>query len=344
MNPLRVRVVSYNVLSSQLARSDYYPTYSPRHLRASNRLPIVLEKLDEEIEQKAIICLQEVSQDWAGELHTFFANRGYYLVSGLYGKIFNGYMGCALAWPMDSMKVLTVDISRLSDKRQGGWPKAPKKGMFSKFASRIWTTVRQPLESFGVLQEAPIDHWSMSENRFNILLSVKLQDKNSGKYFFVSTYHMPCAFYAPMVMTIHAEMAAAHVQKLAGDCPHILAGDFNIKPYDSAYTLLTTGKMDVGHPDWPTPKYGMEWMPTAKGMRSAYAASEHGEPDFTNYARAKENEPFIDTLDYIFCSDQWDVAGVKALQTREEALGPFPNLDASEPSDHILIAADFVLN
>jgi 2',5'-phosphodiesterase len=343
MNPSRVRIVSYNVLSSHLARTDHYPTLNPSHLLASNRLPVVLKKLDEEVEKKSIICLQEVSQDWEGELHTYFANRGYYLVSGLYGKKFNGYMGCILAWPTDSMNVLKVDISRLSDKRQGGWPKGPKKGTVSKIISRIVSAVRQPLENSGWLQKPPIDHWSMAQNRFNILLSVQLQEKQSGRSYFVSTYHMPCAFYAPMVMTLHAEMAAKHVQTLAGDCPYILAGDWNFKPYDSAYSLLTTGMMDLGHPDWPTPKHGMEWMPTSKPMRSAYAETDHGEPDFTNYARAKEDDPFIDTLDYIFCSNQWNIDGVKALPTRDQASGPFPNLDVSEPSDHILVAADLSL-
>ena len=79
-------------------------------------------------------------------------------------------------------------------------------------------------------------------------------------------------------------------------------------------------------------------------MRSAYAVAGDGnEPDFTNYARVKEDEPFIDTLDYIFVSEDWTVAGVKALPHREGAGGPFPNLDRGEPSDHILIAADLKL-
>ena len=100
----------------------------------------------------------------------------------------------------------------------------------------------------------------------------------------------------------------------------------------------------VGDPEWPTPKHGMEWSPTSKAMRSAYAVAGNGsEPDFTNYARVKEDDPFIDTLDYIFLSDTWKVTGVKELPHRDEAGGPFPNLDHNEPSDHILIAADLEL-
>lgn len=74
-------------------------------------------------------------------------------------------------------------------------------------------------------------------------------------------------------------------------------------------------------------------------MRSAYAVKNGKEPDFTNYARVKESEPFIDTLDFIFLSDGWDVDNVMELPHRDEAKGPFPNLDVNEPSDHVMIAA-----
>ena len=297
MNSLRVRLVSYNVLSSHLASTYQFPTLNPSHLEASNRLPEVIKKLDREVQKNSIICLQEVSQDWAGNFYSYFFQNNYHSVFQGYGKRFNGYMGCMIAWPSDSIKVLDVDISRLSDKREGGWPVAPKPGFVGKF-KRILSTFREPFEKLGWLSRPAIDHWTMSENRFNILTSVKLEDKNSGKIFFVSNYHMPCAFYAPMVMSIHSEMAAKHIQNLAGSSPYILAGDWNIKPFDSSYQILTTGTMDIGHPNWPTPKYGMEWKPTNKPMRSAYA-DFGGEPDFTNYARVKYQEPFIDTLDYM---------------------------------------------
>jgi 2',5'-phosphodiesterase len=342
--PMNVRIVSYNVLSSHLASASHYPTLNPDHLIASNRLPMVLKKIDEEVTKKAVICLQEVSNDWAGSLHTFFANRGYHLVTGQYGKRFNGYMGVCIAWPAAQMEALDVDISRLSDKREGGWPVPPKE---VEPLEKIWTDIRsfvqKPLINFGLVKKPPIDPWEMSQNRFNILVTVKLKDKNSGASFCVGNYHMPCAFFAPKVMTIHTEMAAKHVQTLAGDMPYILAGDWNIKPIDSTYKLLTTGTMDREDAAYPDPKFGMEWKPTAEAMRSAYAESEHGEPNFTNYARVKEDEPFIDTLDYIFCGKQWEIVGVNPLPHRDEAGGPFPNLDKNEPSDHILIAADLKL-
>jgi len=144
-----------------------------------------------------------------------------------------------------------------------------------------------------------------------------------------------------MVMTIHSELAAQHVQSLASSrsAPYILAGDWNITPDSPTYQLLTTGKLSKDDPTYPSPQHGMEWACTMKEpLRSAYAVSKHGEPNFTNYARVKEQDPFIDTLDYIFLSKDWRVMDVKPIVHRDVANGPYPN--KAEPSDHVLIAAD----
>lgn len=288
-----------------------------------------------------IFCLQELSHDWAGDAHTWFSNRGYHFITGLYGKKFNGYMGVGVAYPTDAFETVNVDISRLADKRVGGWPVEPEPSTSTKLWNGVSSLWKVPLKTIGYDTSPPLDHWQISENRFNILLTVTLRDKSSGKTFCIANYHMPCCFYAPMVMSIHSEMAARHLQDLAGEFPYILAGDWNITPDSATYKLLTTGILEESDETFPTPKYGMEWSPTIQAMRSAYAEKLGEEPDFTNYARIKENDPFIDTLDYIFISKEWKVCSVKELVHREDADGPFPN--AKEPSDHVLIAADLEL-
>lgn len=248
-----------------------------------------------------------------------------------------------------SILFLTKCRFRLADKREAGWPRAPKdQSLFTRIKSKIQRKVKRFLELLRLLPDPKsiTDHWAVSQNRFNVLVTVKLQEKETQKAVCIGNYHMPCAYYAPMVMTIHTDLAARHVQRLAEkskSVPYVLAGDWNIKPEGSSYRLLTTGTMDKGDPEWPTPKYGVDWTPSAKPMRSAYAESEGKEPNFTNYARIREDPPFIDTLDYIFLSPQWKVNGVKSLPHRDESGGPFPNLVAGEPSDHILIAADLEL-
>lgn len=65
------------------------------------------------------------------------------------------------------------------------------------------------------------------------------------------------------------------------------------------------------------------------------------EPDFTNHARIRDTEPFIDTLDYVFLSPGWGVQGVEPIPHRDSVQGPYPTRE--EGSDHVLIAANVVL-
>lgn len=125
-NLLSVRVVSYNVLSSHLAEAAHFHKCHPDHLNADGRLNKIFSKLQEEMGSSSpIICLQEVSQLWAGKFHVFFAQHKYQMITGLYGKKFNGYMGVVLAYPTSIYDVLEVDIATLSDTREGGWPRPP---------------------------------------------------------------------------------------------------------------------------------------------------------------------------------------------------------------------------
>jgi 2',5'-phosphodiesterase len=285
--PLNIHITSYNVLSSHLSEPDHYSTLNPDHLNPINRLPVVLSKLEDEIENQnaSIICLQEVSHDWAGSFHTYFANKGYHMVTGLYGRHFNGYMGVAIAFKLSDYTILDVDISRLADKREDGWPRKPKekssiiRNIYKGIYKSLSSTIKSLYYSLtGKKPKRIIDPWFMSQNRFNQLVTVKLQDKKTKKSFAVGNYHMPCAFYAPQVMTIHTDLAARHVQRLAStsgaavtnddnndenennddetatatttsnssSMPYILAGDWNIKPGDASYNLLTTGMIDKG--------------------------------------------------------------------------------------------------
>jgi len=407
-----VRIVTYNVLSSQLAQASHYPTLNPDHLEADRRLPVVLDKLQRELTTTAhnnnnhhhqtnnvIVCLQEVALDWEGPLHVWFARRGYHVVAARYGKPFNGYMGVLLAWPTATLELVDLDIVRLADQRQD-WPKTATTSTSSsphvwlqQWGRGLWSWIQTVVSSGNDddKEETPPDHWNLSQHRHNQLIAARLRDTRTRQEFVVGTYHMPCAYYCPMAMTIHADMAARFVEQMAErtvvgasktketdddaadddndgkepppsdttsvECiPFVLAGDFNLKPFEPVYNLLTTGHLDRHGPFYPTAavttnsegeETRMEWCPTLqRPLASAYAAFD-AEPDFTNYAKAGDNleePPFIETLDYIFVSPQWKVESVLPIPPRDEAQGPFPNLDVNEPSDHVLIAADLVLS
>lgn len=97
------------------------------------------------------------------------------------------------------------------------------------------------------------------------------------------------------------------------------------------------------------------WDASFAPMRSAYREAEYpnkpagSEPEFTNYALSafEPDEPFVGTLDYLFLSQRgWaPVANVKPMpavaDTKASHSVGFPV--SSEPSDHMLLAADLVL-
>ena len=139
----------------------------------------------------------------------------------------------------------------------------------------------------------------------NTMVAVHLQciDHPTVEAWF-GTYHMPCAFTQPKLMAMHSSMAMQHLQQLAAtsstgaghgstahgstpcSTPCLLGGDWNLKPTDPMYTLLTSGSMDPRLTDfYPCPPAADSWVPTLScGMASAYATANGGrEPNFTNY-------------------------------------------------------------
>jgi len=62
--------------------------------------------------------MQELSLEWTGKLHCFFASRNYYLITTQYGNKFNGYMGVGIAYPMSKFILQEGDITRIADTKR----------------------------------------------------------------------------------------------------------------------------------------------------------------------------------------------------------------------------------
>uniref|UniRef100_A0A7S3QC25 Endonuclease/exonuclease/phosphatase domain-containing protein n=1 Tax=Chaetoceros debilis TaxID=122233 RepID=A0A7S3QC25_9STRA len=349
-----VRVVSYNILSSELAEPDYHTLCTPEDLDTSIRLPRILGKLQSELDraqendEKVVFCLQEVSHEFATALHVFFAERGYHFITALYGRKFNGFMGIGTAIPTASFELQTVDIVKLADERKGGWPRAPREpepGILQRYVvSPIMNPVTAAYQYLRGPQRKQDDAWDYSKYRHNQFIGCKLQSRDCvDSPFWIGNYHMPCAFRTPSVMNIHADLVGNRIQHLAGDAPYILAGDFNAQPGQNPYEFLRTGVVDESDETYPPEKYGMKWESSMKSMRSAYFEMNKEEPEYTNASHngAMNSESFIGTLDYIFLSQQWNVNNVLALPKRKDLVGVYPN--ANEPSDHLMIAASLEL-
>lgn len=335
----QVRVVSYNVLSPPLARTTHFKYCDAADLIPDVRLARVLYKLEEAILSNSIICLQEVSLSWCGPLHTFFARRRFHLIMGTYGNYFNGYMGVGIAFPTDKFDAEDINVQCLSDATR--WPKERPASILERATKTFFGFFTNETAKDRYQQRSP---WLKARDRKNVMIFARLRARATGTALCVGTYHMPCAFKSPPIMLIHSALAVATFQRLSRGVRGVLAGDFNIKPYDSMYEMITTGSISPTHPDFPpqapdgTP--AEQWFPrNFKPMRSAYAVVNGKEPDFTNYARVGDAPEFIDTLDYLFCTAGVEVLDVLPLPNREDVDGPFPVKD--EPSDHIMIGATF---
>jgi 2',5'-phosphodiesterase len=218
----RVKVASYNVLSTHLAAPDFYRKYQPSILEANYRLKKLQEKLDNEIKENSIICLQEVSTQCAGVLHPYFAKNNYYFIASHYGHKYNNYMGVGIAVPLLKYKVEDVDISRIADSKFTVRP--PPESMLTKlFKSFILHPFLKLLQLLKMCTP-PFDPYEEALRRTNQMVSVRVRQRQfdsseggrksnsdgaySSESFVVSTYHMPCMFWEPSLMMIHSALSA----------------------------------------------------------------------------------------------------------------------------------------
>jgi hypothetical protein len=155
------RIVSYNILSSELADPKSFGKCDPGNLDAEVRIERIKEKLQDEMDGDAVIALQEVSHRYANNLHVFFHSHDYYMVTALYGNFFNGYMGVAIAVPSKYEILETVtscyfvlsrantnltprllsmmlyqELVKVSDREK--WPRHSKPSAYVKFFNAVW--------------------------------------------------------------------------------------------------------------------------------------------------------------------------------------------------------------
>jgi mRNA deadenylase 3'-5' endonuclease subunit Ccr4 len=272
--------------------------------------------------KKPIICLQEVSREWEGPFHVFFANRGYHLITSLSGPPHQGYMGVAMAIPLQQYEIQDVSIQRIADTKSIV-PKAETLFYLDRF--RAWC---------GVRQKKAVDPWMESLKRHNTMIATRLQMRESRKTFCIGTYHMPCAFWAPEVMLIHTSLAVKHLQEFAKGQEHIFAGhkvirrdDFNFLPTSQSYELITENVIPLE----------LNLSPLKTTLQSVYEKEVNV---ITNYAATGGKPYFAGVLDYIFISPGLQCTSVLALPSLDELKKQCASLpNTNEPSDHLLIGA-----
>jgi mRNA deadenylase 3'-5' endonuclease subunit Ccr4 len=215
----------------------------------------------------------------------------------------------------------------------------------------------------------PSDLWKVAATRYNTCISVKLEqvslsntvlltsDSSSNddepvitendlkKVLWVHTYHMPCAFTTPQLMTIHSCLFLQHVQKLSGSQPYVICVDFNAVPDSAQYQLYTEGVIDSNvHANAVPPPLPSKTNFTCqvRPVKSAYKTIHETEPKttcstYTKYPSADCATSFQGCLDYIFY-DNCTVTNVEPVETLDSDTF-LPSL--LHPSDHLELVANF---
>lgn len=351
----RVHVCTWNLLSAHLCQPDYYEGYPPDHIDNEARLGLVLARLREEIDSsRPVICLQEVSSKWRDDIETLFAEKNYRFFMTNYPEARSGALGVAIAVPVALFEIRAVKYRNIAKTKQDA-PAAPAQaqsenlsrlptefmsGIFSAALSRMYSFVGGAPTPPPIATKEDETPWQASMRRNNEAILLVLRCRQTGVVFTVATYHMPCMFYLPPAMTIHMSLLMQFAQDESVG-PLIVAGDFNIKPRDLPYHMITTGETPDAHPNLPLPHFeGDQWQPgVRRPMKSAYVEILGEEPGFTTYTRTRGREPFRETLDYIFVDERVEVESVDRLPTEVDLM---PNPD--EPSDHLMLFACLLLH
>lgn len=303
----KVEVVQYNVLSDALCTPDMYIASDADILTEKYRFDKLTEKLRIQILKHAIICLQEVSQNWIGKLHVFFKQFAYTFICTTYGHEKNGYMGVGIAYPpkygLDDCKIIRIGDTM------------PSPPIDVSLYTRVMNMI--PWSWIPFTAKVEQDHLVAAKSKWNQAIILRLIDVD--RTFVVATYHMPCDFERPAVMSYHVQYLIYAIKTFAGrdKSRMILCADMNIRPNTELYDTMF-GPVE---------------------LRSTYVEYNGKEPDYTNCIKSKfSKNGFIDTLDYILISPEITVLNVMDCPKSKHIC---PN--EREPSDHIMIGAQLSL-
>lgn len=343
-----VKLTTYNVLSPKLASPRNFPAVNIQDLEKDVRWPKICDRLQKAADEARIIALQEVDLEWAGKLHSFFAERGYAVVFAQYGNKYSGYMGVTLAWPIKLYEALDVEISKMTDTApRDAWPKSQQQSL-SNFGYMTFDGLAEVLGCRPPVQGSSDDEWNLAQTRNNEAIFAKLKMRGTSNTFTVGTYHMPCLFGTRekvRALNIHTRLLMTRLGKFAQGTPVVLMGDFNLMPGTSSYQVMENGGSAEGiQKEAAKQEVCMldDRLPASdcSRLQSAYKAFYGQEPLFTNYTLpAKGQEPFAATLDYIwFSPERLRVVACEKLPQKEDVKGPFPSED--EPSDHLPLHAN----
>ena len=251
-----ISLVTWNVLSPELTTPSFHPGCDTLHLQTEYRFKQITAKLTRYIESKSIVCLQEVNDEWYDRLSTFFEDHQYVCFGRPTQRV-----GSLIAHPHHVYKCVRRETKCVTSeiaKQNSEVNKRKQKNRAELFRrvrgycitkciafvlwclSFLYQTPRVWRLQKKVRMYGNSDPWvRASQPGHLMILSAEFQTLNGQKSFCVATYHAPCEFLDQPLMSINLGMASRIAQAFALHRPLIFCGDFNTKPSESNYRMLT---------------------------------------------------------------------------------------------------------
>lgn len=347
-----LKVISFNLLSPFLCNDTEFIAYKKEYLDRNKRKQKIYDLLKNWTSENSIICLQELSFNWKGEMELFFQKKDYQFFTMNYGWKGNGFFGIAIAVP-STMKVCKAEyihiaehINTNSTERIYQWEEQQRQIMQHEKREKsdsIFDNLMTYIEDIVISKDLQIKEIenviNQGKNRTNFAIRLTMQKifpseekEITGNEFILYNYHMPCTFKQPVIQSMHID-AFKKLMYEHKDKPTIWAGDFNIVPDSDCYEYLTLGKLIDTHQIYISPRPHSSY-----NLKSCLKQIIGVEPNFTCFSNTKFGGDFKNTLDYIFTNNL-----VKTVEADRLLLSATKMPNDICPSDHLPIFANLEL-
>jgi mRNA deadenylase 3'-5' endonuclease subunit Ccr4 len=307
-------VITYNLLSPWYVKPTYFPGIEKQYLDDEPRLKTTCILLQKWVNVKAVICLQELCDQWASHLEKFFEENNYVFCKCTYAK---GKSGVSISFPKELFEHVVTYSGSCFDEKQ--------------FAALNCFT-----ENSQIHEE--LANATVAENKY---VGAIVNVKGTKKTLLLATYHMPCKPQQKYFLASHINGLKESLNNISKihQCNHvILSGDFNITSNSQMYKFL----VGIGHKDLDfieelkelyekngqnfDPMHGIEFQ-------SSHLKINGSEPIYTNVSATNDGGLFVECLDYCFTTKSIIVTECAVdLMVKNPSISSYPN--ESCPSDH----------
>lgn len=319
-------IITYNLLSPWYVKPNYFPDIEKQYLDDESRFKRTLGLLQKWINNKAVICLQELCEQWAHHLKKFFAENNYRFDHVTYAK---GKSGVSISYPLELFDTMTISSGLCFDKNK-------------------FNEIKNYTKNLQIIKE--LANASESENQY---IAEVMRVKKTGQKLLLATYHMPCRPLQKyfLVSHIHGLKASLFDISQMYQCDHVvLSGDFNIIAGSQEYDFLarySSQNADVKDPDF-IKELRQIYAKTGKSidpmidLQSSHLKHHGSEPKYTNVSAMSDGVIFIECLDYCLTSKSIKIIDCMVdLVIDNPKTSSYPN--ESCPSDHQPLITRFTL-